>query len=280
MKGRFKALFFPVLASSLVGSIALAAPPTNDTFAGATPVAVGFGEVLDTTDATTDSDDAQLNSECGAPATDASVWYVLDGTDVGVAVDVSQSDYSAGVVVGVGTQGNLEIVTCGSGTVAFLAKAGTTYYVLAFDDQDDGGGNGGSLNISFFEVPPPPTIEIALNRFGRVDIHTAIATVSGTYICSNGGFIEVFVDASQKVGRGSVLGGGFFESDTCDGQPHVWTVDLFPSNGRFAGGKALTMTFSFSCGEALCSDTFFEQTVQLRGGGQAKGPKPRGGRPK
>ena len=128
--------------------------------------------MLDTTDATTDSDDAQLNADCGAPATDASVWYVLEGADVGVAVDVSQSDYSAGVLVGVGTQGNLEIVTCGSGAVAFFAAAGTTYYVLAFDDQEDGRGNGGSLNISFSDIPPPPTIDIALNRFGRVDSHT------------------------------------------------------------------------------------------------------------
>ena len=287
MKGTFKALFFPVLALSAVGisaPTALAAPPTNDTFAGATPATVGFGEVLDTTDATTDSDDAQLNTDCGAPATDASVWYVLEGADVGVAVDVSQSDYSAGVLVGVGTQGNLEIVTCGSGAVAFFAAAGTTYYVLAFDDQEDGSGNGGSLNISFIDVPPPPTVEIALNRFGRVDIHTGIATVSGSYTCTNGDFLDVFVDASQKVGRGSVLAGGsFFATDMCDGEPHAWTIDLNPENGRFAGGKTITVTFLFSCGEVLCTDGFFEQTIQLRGGGQAKGAKPRvraGGRSK
>src|SRR5687767_8889813 len=112
---------------------ALAAPPANDTFTGATLVSVGFSEVLDTTEATTDSDDAQLNTICGAPATDASVWYALEGTDIGVIVDVSQSDYSAGVAVGVGTQGNLQLVTCGPGAVVFFAAAGETYYVLAFD---------------------------------------------------------------------------------------------------------------------------------------------------
>jgi len=37
--------------------VALALPPSNDTFAGATPVAVGFTEVLATTEATTDADD-------------------------------------------------------------------------------------------------------------------------------------------------------------------------------------------------------------------------------
>jgi len=279
MKVTFKALFCPALALGAVGlsaPTALAAPPSNDTFTGATSATVGFGEVLDTTDATTDSDDAQLNADCGAPATDASVWYVLEGADVGVAVDVSQSDYSAGVLVGVVTQGNLETVTCGAGAVAFFAAAGTTYYVLAFDDQEDGRGNGGSLNISFSDIPPPPNIDIALNRFGRVDSHTGIATVAGTYTCTNGDFLDVFVDASQKVGRGSVLGSGSFESDTCDGEPHAWTVDLTPQNGRFAGGKTLTMTFAFSCGEILCTDGFFEQTIQLRGGAQAKAVKPHG----
>ena len=262
---------------------ALAAPPSNDTFAGATPVAVGFSEVLDTTDATTDADDAQLNVSCGAPATDASVWYVLEGADAGVVVDVSQSDYPAGVLVGVGTQGNLETVACGPGATAFFAAAGTTYYVLAIDDQSDGGGNGGSLNISFNEAPPPPIVEVALNRFGRVDIHTGIATVSGTYTCTNGDFLDININANQRIGRGSVFGfGGLFVENACDGEPHAWTIDLTPQNGRFAGGKALALTFSFSCGAFECTDGFFEQTIQLRGGGQAKGAKPgvrAGGRP-
>jgi hypothetical protein len=108
-------------------------------------------------------------------------------------IDVSQSDYTAGVLVGVGSQGNLFTVACGPGTVAFSAEAGTTYYVLAIDDQADGSGNGGSLNISFNEVPPPPTVEIAVNLVGRVDIHTGIATVSGTYTCTNGDFIDVII---------------------------------------------------------------------------------------
>ena len=76
---------------------ALAAAPGNDTFGGATQAALGFSQQLDTTEATTDADDAQLNASCGAPATDASVWYSFTGSDAGVVVDVSQSDYSAGV---------------------------------------------------------------------------------------------------------------------------------------------------------------------------------------
>ena len=111
----FKLLVAFTLAFSAVGvsmQVALAAPPSNDTFTNATLVTVGFSEVLDTTEATTDGDDAQLNASCGAPATDASVWYALEGSDTGVIVDVSQSNYSAGILVGVGSQGNLQTVAC------------------------------------------------------------------------------------------------------------------------------------------------------------------------
>src|ERR1700752_464596 len=156
----FASFFLAKLVTFSSVGPALAAAPANDTFGGATLVSVGFSEQLDTTEATTDADDAQLNASCGAPATDASVWYALDGTDNGVVVDVSSSNYSAGVLVGVGTQGNLQTVACGPGAVAFFAAAGTTYYVLAIDDQFDGGGNGGNLSISFNEIPPPPTVDI------------------------------------------------------------------------------------------------------------------------
>src|SRR6476661_6061757 len=179
--------------SAVWASTALAAAPSNDTFPNATAASIGFSQVLDTTQATTDADDAQLNTSCGAPATDASVWYALQGTDQGVVIDVSQSNYSAGVLVGVGSQGNLQTVTCGPGAVVFFAAAGTTYYVLAIDDQNDGSGNGGSLSISFNEVPPPPTVDIMVNRTGTVDAHTGIATISGTFTCSNGSSLDVFV---------------------------------------------------------------------------------------
>ena len=110
------ALLIALLPLALMSGTALAAAPNNDMFPGATAVTIGFSEVLDTTEATTDSDDAQLNASCGAPATDASVWYAFTASsDIGVVVDVSQSNYSAGVLVGVGTQGNLQIVTCGPG---------------------------------------------------------------------------------------------------------------------------------------------------------------------
>lgn len=251
----------------LMSGAALAAPPSNDTFSGATPASIGFNEILDTLQATTDNADAQLNATCGAPATDASVWYAIQGSDQNVVVDVSGSNYTAGVLIGVGSQGNLQTVACGPRTVTFFAAAGTTYYVLAIDDQLDGGGNGGSLSISFTEIPPPPKVDLNVDRFGTVDTRTGVATISGTYTCSNGDFISTSVNASQNVGRFTIFGfGSFFDSGTCDGTPHFWSANVFPQNGKFAGGKSLTTTFTFACGPFQCSSGFGEQIVQLRGG--------------
>ena len=103
-----------VAASAFGVQPAFAAAPPNDTIEGATAASLGFSEVIDTTEATTDADDAQLNETCGAPATDASVWYTITlAADSGVVVDVSASDYPAGVLVGVGSPGALETVACG-----------------------------------------------------------------------------------------------------------------------------------------------------------------------
>jgi len=267
------ALVAALLLLSLNSGIALAAPPINDVFTGATPAVIGFSEVLDTTEATTDSDDAQLAESCfGVPATDASVWYAYTASsDSTVVIDVSQSDYSAGILVGVGTQGNLQNIACGPGAVSFFATAGTTYYVLAIDDQLDGGGNGGELTISFneFTLPPTPVVEdLTVNRFGSVDAKTGIATISGSYTCSNGDFISMSTNARQNVGRlFTIVGdGSFSDTGTCDGLPHPWSADVVPQSGKFAGGKAMTVTFAFTCGPFECAFGFAEHKVQLRGG--------------
>jgi len=257
-----------VAAAALSVSPAFAAAPGNDTIGGATAASLGFSQVLDTTQATTDADDGQLNASCGAPATDASVWYTLNlAADSGVIIDVSASDYSAGLLVGVGTPGALETVACGPGATAFSAAAGTTYYVLAIDDQSDGSGNGGALNISFNAGPPPPTVDATVAPRGTFNSKTGAATLHGTYTCTNADFIDISGNVAQAVGR-FVIRGSFdvFDVNTCDGSSHPWSADVFPDNGKFAGGKTLTVAFSFACGAFECADGFTKQTVHLSGG--------------
>jgi hypothetical protein len=258
---------FSLSAAGLSAQAAFAAAPGNDVFSGATAVsALPFSDSVDTTQATTDANDAQLNANCGAPATDASVWYKLDGNDSTVVVDVSQSNYSAGVLVGTGTEGSLSIVTCGPGSVAFYAAAGTTYYILAIDDQTNGDGlNGGTLNISMSAVQSPTLDTFTVNRYGTASSKTGVATISGTYSCTHGDFIDVFVNANQRVGRGSVLGSGeFYDYNTCDGTTHAWNALVYPQNGKFAGGKTLTVNFAYACGPLECAYGYVQKTVQLR----------------
>ena len=245
---------------------ALAAAPSNDTIGGAVSVgAIPFTDSADTTEATTDADDEQLNSVCGAPATDASVWYTIVGAGGDLFVDVSASDYSAGVLVGVGSPGSLEIVSCGPGATGFFAEDGVTYYILAIDDQLDGGGNGGQLSISIDVPPPPPVIELTANKTGRFDPKTGSATVGGTATCigQNVEFASVEGNLSQKAGR-VIIRGFFFTEIVCDGETHSWTAEVQPENGLFKGGNASLQAFGFACDAFQCGESTLETTVKLK----------------
>lgn len=243
---------------------AFAAPPVNDTVDDAILVDVGFADSVDTTEATTDAVDAQLNETCGAPATDASVWYLLEPTvDTAVIIDVSRSNYSAGVAVGVGTPGSLTTVACGPGTVLLEASAGETYYVLAFDDQTDGGGNGGQLRISFTETESP-TVTLAVSRSGRLD-SDGNAVLHGTYTCENANFIQISGEVIQirtiKAVRAQF---GFIDRNTCDGTRHMWESVARAFGEDFRTGTALVTSFGFACGEFLCADGYQERVIRLR----------------
>ena len=140
---------------ALAASPALAAAPTNDVFAGAAPLAVGPAQALDTSEATTDADDAEANQNCGAPATDASVWYSsTPAVNGGVIVDVSWSSYTAGVIVATGAPGSPFAGDLQPRVRDLRGRPRTTYSILAFDDQLDGSGNGGTLQIYLTEAPP------------------------------------------------------------------------------------------------------------------------------
>jgi hypothetical protein len=119
-----------------------------------------------------------LNVACGAPATNASVWFVYtapaDGT---VVVDVSQSDYSSGVIIATGTPANLTFQSCGPHNVANDVTAGQPLYIMAFSDQV--GSNGGTLQITIDNAPPPPDVTVTVNPKGKVD-HTGTATITGS----------------------------------------------------------------------------------------------------
>lgn len=244
---------------------AAAAPPANDTFAGAVTIsALPFTDTLDTSQATTDADDAEANADCGAPVTDASVWYAFTpAATTGVNVDVSASNYSAGVIVVTGSPGSFQLVNCGPGSVAFSATAGVTYHLLAFDDTPDAP-NGGTLQISVSEVQLPEAA-VTVDPTGVVVPKTGVITASGTFTCGDaedGAFVDVVI--TQSAGRFTLSGSNGLEAQPCDGQPHPWSVDVSASDGRFAGGKASVDAFFFACNAFTCTSDEVIQTIHLR----------------
>jgi hypothetical protein len=243
---------------------AYAAAPTNDTFGGAIPVGLlPFTATVDTSEATTDADDASVSAGC-APATDASVWYsIRDEFENVYVVDVSESSYPAGIIVVTGAPGAFEVVTCGQREVAFTTTPGTTYYVLAFDPQEDGGGNGGTLVLNVGGAPLPPFIDLTVDRSATFDPATGAATVRGTVNCNHVDEASIEVELRQQIGRFGVVGHGQV-APQCDGTEHSWTAEIYSfDGGGFAGGKAESVTFALACGRFECDSDYVQRTVQL-----------------
>lgn len=265
---RFVAAFAAALTSlAVVGSPAVAAPPGNDTYVGAESIAsVPFSTSLDTTEATTDADDDELNTVCGAPAMDASVWYSFTSPDDSAYLaDASASDYSAGVFVATGAPGSFEVLACGPGGAGWQAVSGETYSIVVIDDQEDGGGNGGQMELSVDIAPPPPVLEVTVNNTARFDAKTGSAILSGTIMCgSDAEFAFLETTVTQRVGRLLIRGSGGTEV-TCDDTTRPWELEVIGDNGLFKGGKALTATFSAACGMVFCSEYLAEQRIQLKG---------------
>lgn len=260
-------------ATALIGSVALTTPawaaaPGNDAPGGATPVSLGDHITQDTTEATTDATDAEVNTGCGAPATDASVWYSYTAAvDGGVIIDGSASDYPAGFLVFEGTPAADSLVTCGPGTVGLSASAGTTYTIMAIDDGSDGTpGVGGNLVLDVTEAPPAPTVDLNVDPTAKVDRYGNVL-VTGSYSCTDGEFVEISAQLTQTVGRLKINGYGFtFEEGTCDGASHPFTMPIVGDNGKFAGGKAASISFAYACGAFECAEGYNEQTIRLSKG--------------
>lgn len=262
------------LASMGVTAVpAVAAAPANDTYSGIEvltdplPIMVS----ADTTEATTDADDADLNTGCGAPATDASVWFEYTPTLEGeLAINTLASDYSVGAIVATGDPGAWSVEGCGPGVVPFFATPGTTYTFLVFDDQEDGSGNGGQLEFTVDVPPPAPSIEATVDPRGTFDSRTGAAVITGTYTCAASDEGEVdfaFLDVqlTQRAGRVLIQGGGFQESLQCDGTEQPWTADIEAFNGLFKGGKAEAQVFAEACGADSCGSFEDVQAVKLSG---------------
>jgi hypothetical protein len=273
------ALVTALLTAALVssGGPASAAPPGNDTQAGAVDFSgVPFHYTQDTTEATVDAGESVARDYClgiGAPAFEHAVWFKTTvsaggGTDA-VVLDVTQSDFGAGMAVLQDTGSGLSALACVPGT--YLVPGGGsvppgTYYVVVFGDGTTAA-TSGNLVFDVSIAPPPPEVSFTIDPVGSATKQGG-AWISGTVSCSGGGsnaqllFIEGQV--TQTVGR-LIISSYFFESPfvLCDGVAYAWRAYAPPTNGKFAGGKAAAVSFTVACGSVQCTEAYAEATVKL-----------------
>ena len=263
-----------VCAGLLVGGIAAgpaaaAVAPANDFFTGAKLVpSLPFTHTVDTTGATTGPVDAQANAsnpECTnpfGPTLNKTVWYKFTaGTRGALGVDASGSNYDVGILIATGTSSALTVLTCGLDLAGTPTVPGRTYYVNAFDLF---GNTGGTLHIRFLVPPPPPTLTVS--AAGATVDRSGAATITFAYTCTNGTFLDAFMELSQAFGRFTITGFELpFEFATCDGTQQTWSTTIFPENGKFSGGKATLLADIEVCGSFECTVApLLTQTIQLR----------------
>jgi hypothetical protein len=243
----------------LAAPSASAAPPGNDEPAGAVWLHLGDRIVQDTTQATTNAQDVALNANCGAPATNASVWYKFTpAVDRGVVLDVTASDYSSGMLVFAGTPTADSLVACGPGVVALRARAGRTYNIMVISDTAV---IGGRLVLSRKAAPPPPRVHVRVARLGLA-YRGGAARIHGTYFCKNGDFSALFGTLFQRAGRLKIPA-QFEEEIRCNGRRHHWSARLVSPIGFYARGRALARVTIFACGTFQCRQDRTRRHIHL-----------------
>lgn len=240
-----------------------AAPPDNDEYAGAIPVNLGDTVTQDTSEATTNAGDDTLNENCGAPFTNASVWYTYTpDTDTKTLINAGESDFGAGLMVFKGTPTADSLRTCGPEAVGLNAKAGKTYYIMVFSDNEV---NGGNMVLSLSEAPTPK-VHVTVDKSGLA-FHggAGAARVHGTYRCTHADFAFVGALLTQRAGRLKIKG----ESDTlarCNGKTHHWSARVVSPVGYYAAGKTKVKAVAIACGPLECRRDVADRRVQLRWG--------------
>jgi hypothetical protein len=216
-------------------------PPDNDEIEGARPITViPFNDTLDTTDATTASDDPFCYGQ------GPTVWYSFTpAADIRLELSTYGSGYGATLSVYTGSRGSLTQLACnafspGPGArVRFDAQANVTYYVMVGSTY-----GAGSLQLSAGVAPPPFAFDMQIDRRGWVDTTTGVATVRGTAACSQPSFVYASGGLTQER-PGQPIDAFLWTAFFCDGittwsAPVYYTPRLFRgrSVALFVGGKA------------------------------------------
>jgi len=254
-----RAVVLALIAVTTMALPASAAAPANDLWTGAVRLVLGRTVELDTTLATTDAVDRLANERCGAPYTKASVWYRYKPTVTRrLSVDVSASDYSAGVIVTRGRPTDGRLVACGPRQVAFRAVADVRYFIMAFSDTRT---NGGHLVLTLDRLVPP-TLEVTVPTRGTVD-RNGVATVTLSVRCRHSAYFVLDARLAQSFGHTKVTASAYTEDGpACDGAWHDLPLRFDSDTGLFGPGKALLDVGAETCNDIACAQQDL-QAVEL-----------------
>lgn len=277
---RSVALAMTVVAAGMLATTAApaGAQPSNDTQAGAVtiPSTLPFHYTESTTDATVDAGDSVASSYClgiGAPAYEHSVWFkavVPSGFSNGITVDVTGSDYGAGIAVLQDNGGSLSAISCSPGSYSSGGPppAGT-YYIVVFGDGTTSA-TGGNLDMNVSVTAPAPDVALTINKTGSATKEGG-AWISGSVTCTStdgsGEIFDLSGTVTQRVGR-LIIQSFFFsgQSIPCDGVSYPWQAYAPPTNGTFRGGQTITVAAALGCNGGGCNSAYVQAKVKLNRG--------------
>lgn len=243
----------------------LAAAPSNDDIGSAIAIgAIPYSNSQDTSEATTGPTDPDCD---GAGPT---VWYEFTAAVSGrLEANTFGSDYDTTLYVGTPDgAGGVNLIACNDDTsgiqsrVRFDADAGTSYLFMV---GSFGGGPGGELFFNLDVAPPvvPIQVSVTLDASGSFD-RLGNATIRGTASCMGAAFVELYTFARQSVGRVSTIQGDGYGFVECPATGIPWSIQIWPYNGKFAGGPSQVSLEWVACGDEECVGDYTEAVVRLR----------------
>jgi hypothetical protein len=233
------------------------------------PIAVedfGTPQAYDTTGATQNAatDPASCQTDFGlfeGPFTET-VWHAFTPeADGPLAVDVNSfPDPEAPgflAIVFVFEANGLTPVGCSAfpATVSFDAVAGTTYLAMTGSLPETPGGGPALITVA-----EPFLTDLTIDPDATYDPQTNEVTISGTFVCENANFVDMFAEARQEIGQHVVIGaGGTFVE--CLGGEQAWSITL-SGFSSFLNPGALDVTVHASACSTFCTDASATATVR------------------
>lgn len=261
-----------VLGALVTSPSAVAAPPPNDDFGGAVVIgALPFNHSVNTTAATTATDDPS----CGSLGNGKSVWYRYTATgNTTIEIDTNGSDYDTVIGVFRGTRGNLSSFGCSSDPVGgsvtrvrVTVPSGTTLHIMVSTSTS---GTGGNLSFHVRASQPAVVLDLRVNGTAAILSGGSRAVVAGTALLSRPipgpAVLCIQVHLTQRSWFFPAVGiasrcFSFVENRTS----MPWSVDVRAVGGLWRAGYAS----AFATGTLIANQTAADttaRTVLLRAG--------------